>query len=345
MNKTTIENAFILIGLSNESDTVTIDKIIDICKPYGIELLHLYNNSATSTTSATIQHIAAAFVEFKPQMFDVFRDITFIESGLVMHFKPSEKYSNTMNIIVLSESLYNHFTVDVVMEEPYPASLLHAAVLMDEFNILVHLMEFSKNPNVSTGDAKTTALHIAAKEEKLDALELLLAHPNIDVNAINILGDTPLSISGLENKTSSVRRLLQHPDIDVKSANSLGQCALYGGIINKNVCILDMILNHESYKNLDEKSRAELYDEILEITDSSFVLNYCYDILFSEYNDESPNKMNSCIAKEVINGRHLADQIDALDPYIYMAQLDFHMIFMVFVFVQMIMALSSIYYT
>jgi ankyrin repeat protein len=339
MSMSTIKNSFILIGLSNESDKLTIDKIVDICKPYNLQLLHLYNNSSANK----IQHIAAAFLEFKPQMFEVFRDITFIESGLIIHFKPSDKYHNTMNILVLSESLYNHFTIDVIMEEPYPASLLHAAVLNKEFNILVHLMEFTKNPNIGTKEAKTTALHIAAKEAYMDELELLLSHPLINVNARDILDDTPLTIASLENKTESMRRLLQHPDIDIKHVNSSGQNALYGGIINNNLCIIDMILNHESYKNLDDEEYTKLYDEILNLTNNNFLLSYCYDILFSEYNDDSPNKINSNIAKEIINGRHLIDQLNTV-PFTAHFQLNYYAIFIVFVFIQISMAISSIYY-
>jgi hypothetical protein len=342
MNNTTcVSNAFILVGLSNESDLVTINKILDICKFYDAQILHLHNTTTTTTTTTTtlneIQHILAGFVTFKPQMLDVFRDIVFIESGLIMNFKPSLEYRDTMNILVLSESLYNHFTTDIIMEEPYPASLLHSAVLNKEFNILVHLMEFTENPNIGTKEAKTTALHIAAKEAYMDELELLLSHPMIDVNALDILDDTPLTIASLENKTESVRRLLKHPDIDVKHKNFAGNNALYGGIINNNMCVIDMLLNHDAYKNLSATQYSNIYDDILETTDDSNILDYCYTIIFSECNDDSPNKINSSIAADIVNGLHQLGQpsIEYTDKFISVIPIDYQVMFTIFAFVQL----------
>jgi hypothetical protein len=292
-----IEHAFILVGLSNESALDTVEKIIRMFISYEARFLHL----STQSAEQPIRQLLAANMKFKPEMFEVFRNIVFIESGLVVKFAPSVKYKNTMNILVLSESIYNYFSIDILMTSPYPASLVHAAVLMEENELLHHILEFSKNPNIGTLDAHTTPLHLAAKEEYMTPLHLLLSHPNIDANITDILEDTPLTLASLENKTIAVRRLLEHPHINVKHKNSTGQNALIAAVINGNICIIEMILNHPAYLQLTPSEYGDIYEDILNNTSNRRILDYCYNIIFSSANDMSPNKINSRISYEIMN--------------------------------------------
>lgn len=333
-----LENAFMLVGLSNESDYDTVEKIIKLCISYEARFLHLSNESSAAHS---IKHILAAFMKFNPKMFEVFRNIIFIESGLVMKFAPSSKYSNTMNIIVLSESIYNHFTIDILMTSPYPASLVHVAVLMEEHELLQHILEFTKNPNIGTLEASTTALHLAAKEEFMTPLHLLLSHPNIDVNVTDILDDTPLTLASLENKAISVRRLLEHPDIDAKHKNSTGQNALIAAVINNNIFIVDMILKHPSYLHLSASEYSDIYDDILDNTSNLRMLDYCYNEIFSFENDISQNKIDSRIAYEIINelesSKSIKSILDTLSDDTIITPVNFNHMSLVFICIQLML--------
>jgi hypothetical protein len=80
-----------------------------------------------------------------------------------------------------------------------------------------------------------TALHSAVcRNEKI--VELLLAHPNIDVNKPDINGHTPLQ--------RAVSAHTNHPDIDVNASEQEKSTAFHIATLTKHKEILRLLLNH-----------------------------------------------------------------------------------------------------
>lgn len=83
----------------------------------------------------------------------------------------------------------------------------HVASQEKEFVILGHL--FAKGANVNIGDAKSgrTMLHYAVERKDLETTEILLTHPNIDVDSKTFKGETPLVLAYWRNYQAIVKLL------------------------------------------------------------------------------------------------------------------------------------------
>lgn len=72
---------------------------------------------------------------------------------------------------------------------------------------LMKLMLQGQDPNVRNADFET-ALHVALREESEKAVEALLKHPGLDVNAINMSGETPLMLAAIKGRLAWVKALV-----------------------------------------------------------------------------------------------------------------------------------------
>lgn len=85
---------------------------------------------------------------------------------------------------------------------------------------------------------------MATKKNIKEAVELLLKHPKIDVNAQNNEGHTPFIIAAAYNHKEIVKSLLKHPDIDVNVRCENGGTALmYAAAWGKNEAV-ELLVKH-----------------------------------------------------------------------------------------------------
>ncbi|OHT14358.1 hypothetical protein TRFO_15275 [Tritrichomonas foetus] len=104
---------------------------------------------------------------------------------------------------------------------------------------------------------ETSPLNIALKNHNNIIVELLLKHPQIEVNCSLAREGTPLMIA-IENKNFiGVDLLLKHPDIDVNVGNE-NSTPLEEVIHLKQVNIIEMIINHKSF-HPDENALFKAY--------------------------------------------------------------------------------------
>jgi hypothetical protein len=84
------------------------------------------------------------------------------------------------------------------------------------------------NPDIDVNGSTSgkSALTIAAARGRICLVELLLKHPDIDVNYIDQHGMTPLMLAALFGHSGVVKLLLKHPGIDVNAARENGKTAL-----------------------------------------------------------------------------------------------------------------------
>ena len=76
-----------------------------------------------------------------------------------------------------------------------------------------------------TDDSKTTALHVAAKENYVDFVRCLLQHDSSAINLVDEFGKTALHYAAFNNHQEMVEFLLQQQSIDVNIKNNKGQMA------------------------------------------------------------------------------------------------------------------------
>uniref|UniRef100_A0A7S4D1H2 Uncharacterized protein n=1 Tax=Eutreptiella gymnastica TaxID=73025 RepID=A0A7S4D1H2_9EUGL len=88
---------------------------------------------------------------------------------------------------------------------------------------LKRFLEAEQDVNVAGGRQLWTALHRACARGRLEAAELLLQQPHVDVNVQDRDGWTPLHYACHYKRDSIVQALLRHPDIgvNVRSGNEL----------------------------------------------------------------------------------------------------------------------------
>ena len=86
------------------------------------------------------------------------------------------------------------------------------------------------HPNIDVNKAsfyfEETPLHYAVKFGLSKIVKLLLQHPNIDVNKADYIKNTPLMFAFLYSKEDLADLLINHPNIDLSLKNSEGKTAL-----------------------------------------------------------------------------------------------------------------------
>ncbi len=99
--------------------------------------------------------------------------------------------------------------VCLLLAQPAAASpeLLSAARRGDANRLMVLMMN-GADPN-SRDDRRQTPLHLAIAGEADKAVEYLLAHPALDVGAINQSGETPLMLAALRGRLDWVQALVR----------------------------------------------------------------------------------------------------------------------------------------
>jgi len=72
-----------------------------------------------------------------------------------------------------------------------------------------------------------SGLHMAARENSMELLELLLSQPDVDFNLWNQYNYTPLELACERGHANIVRRLCQHREIKIGFSSSALQLAIH----------------------------------------------------------------------------------------------------------------------
>lgn len=108
------------------------------------------------------------------------------------------------------------------------------------------------NPNLPYSRSGSTLLHRVAYKGDLEAIEVLLTHDEIDVNATDDWRRSPLLTAVDKHQIEAVRLLLQHPQIDVNQKCRWGSTALSRARGSRHQEIVDLLLSHGA---VDDRAR------------------------------------------------------------------------------------------
>ena len=96
------------------------------------------------------------------------------------------------------------------------------------------------------------SISISNSNRHIGILDVLLAHPRIDVNSKNQLGTTPLMHACTEGKVLQTIKLLDHKDIDVNLTDNTGCTALWWAVYyGRKECVTWLIAIRGSELHVD----------------------------------------------------------------------------------------------
>jgi len=122
---------------------------------------------------------------------------------------------------------------------------LISAILADRPEVVDTLLRHGADMNM-TNNRHESPLHIACSTGSPKMVAMLLAQPNIRINAPDSGGDTPLLIACVGNSSKVVELLLADPNIQVNQANTNGITPLIYSCRAEDDKIVRMLLAHPS---------------------------------------------------------------------------------------------------
>ncbi|KAB2105292.1 hypothetical protein AG0111_0g7058 [Alternaria gaisen] len=152
------------------------------------------------------------------------------------------------NDIAVTKVLLGRGDLDVNIKDtsgfdnPNKQTPLHLATdrgLKEMVELLLLHPDIDVNPRDENGE---TPLHTAARKDRMEILVLLLAHPGIDVNSRDAGGGTLLHASATQGYMEILRLLLARPDVDVNFRDVVGDTPLHKAASKGHMEILVLLL-------------------------------------------------------------------------------------------------------
>ena len=173
-------------------------------------------------------------------------DIIIMTSEDALQVIVDEIYSRNTDVNLIKDILYNSSVhVNATL---YGKSNLLILALHSEKKAVVELL--LQHPdcdiNLQTPRDKYTALMYASKLGLIGNFQKMLQLPQININIQNYENETALHLACFTEKTDVVELLLQHPDIDVNVKNYKNETALYFACDNGNIDIVELLLENPS---------------------------------------------------------------------------------------------------
>ncbi|MEH6834596.1 ankyrin repeat domain-containing protein [Falsihalocynthiibacter arcticus] len=130
--------------------------------------------------------------------------------------------------------------------------LIKATIEGDEGAVKVLIRTEDVNSSDENG---WTALHIAAREGRVEITQILLAQPDLNVNAMNKWKSTPLMISAGSGNLTIIDLLLRHPRISVDlQGQYYKRTALIEAAVQGHISVVKTLIAHGANVNIADKT-------------------------------------------------------------------------------------------
>lgn len=129
-------------------------------------------------------------------------------------------------------------------------TVLHMACFANNIEAVEMILEIPTVDVNARCQSGSTPLHKAAMQAGPEVVAILMSHPACDVNCADEKGQTPLMIAStrIENAAMAVGALLHHPSIDVNTPDRRGMTALLHAITRNDLegsNVMQLLLNCE----------------------------------------------------------------------------------------------------
>jgi ankyrin repeat protein len=121
--------------------------------------------------------------------------------------------------------IFDWIVSQIYDDSEYQQNVICAAAAANNVDILLRCFENGADVNVSNPVGRT-GLHLAAEAGAIESLQLLLAHPNVRVDAVDNDGSTALHLAARQNNWEIVRILLAVKPEGVNCRDREGKTAL-----------------------------------------------------------------------------------------------------------------------
>jgi ankyrin repeat protein len=118
------------------------------------------------------------------------------------------------------------------------------------------LAELAAGADINQADEDGwSALHLAAHNAHIAALEALIADPAINVNSRNKWKSTPLSLAAAKGHYGCIQALVKHPQIDINArADYYGRTALIEAARTGHIDAVKLLVEHGADVNAADKT-------------------------------------------------------------------------------------------
>ncbi len=145
-----------------------------------------------------------------------------------------------------AKALLLHPEIDANAQDIRNRTAVAHAILNGNHKVLRFLLRNSRvDPNLGQRH-DWTPLHVSVlRGGDAKSIDLLLSHPNIDVNSKTANGgETPLHIAAFHGRSAATRRLLQCPEIEMNAINHNGWTALDLAVHRNHSAVASLLRDH-----------------------------------------------------------------------------------------------------
>lgn len=175
-------------------------------------------------------------------------------------------------------------TEKTALQKKFDIIQLRKAVQANDTDIVKKLLQIGTDPNYPNNVTEKTMVHFAASTGNAEVLEILLDHPHIDYEALDVYSHPPIFYAVDHNHPQCVGLLLEHktsigPDVDnytefhlaTKHKNAQALVALFTYCVH--------IKNDHAHDN-NNNNNAE--KEIIEVIEPSTLLDMCLSVIIDQ---------------------------------------------------------------
>lgn len=139
-------------------------------------------------------------------------------------------------------------------------SVLHESAASNNIAQILFCYKKGVDINIKTED-KSTPLHFAVKNRKIDAVRLILRTVGVEVNSKDATGMTPLHFAALFDDPTMTAEVLKNPSVDINMTNSWGMTALCVAAQDGNDATVKALMQREDLdiNCKDENSMTPLH--------------------------------------------------------------------------------------
>ena len=187
---------------------------------------------------------------------------------------------------------------------------LHFAIMTD--NIAVVNLLLAK-PGIDVNQPTRDVLYILTMTYKTNMMKLLLEKSNIDVNQSTTDGRTPLYTAAEIGNTNALNLLLAHPLIDVNKTRD-GNTPFDIAIINENIDIINLFLtyNNNNYTQLKSKISLARKSKTYVLPNELWDLVSTYGNTPAKFHKKNQKKLEKLVSMSIPDNINIEDFI--LDP-------------------------------